>query len=71
MDRKILGNRASSRVRSTGRSNGDGVEVSRAFLRIEKLRRSDAGFYRCRVDFRQAPTRNAKVRLSLIGESCF
>ena len=37
-------------------------------LWIEDLREEDAGLYRCRVDFRQAPTKNFKIRLDVIGE---
>ena len=39
-----------------------------AVLWIDDLREEDRGAYRCRVDFRQAPTRNARINLEVIGE---
>lgn len=39
-----------------------------ATLSIEGIRVSDEADYRCRVDFRKSPTRNYKVKLSVIGE---
>jgi len=37
-------------------------------LWIDDLREMDDGLYRCRVDFRQAPTRNVKIKLNVIGK---
>ena len=39
-----------------------------ARLQISNVSRSDAGHYRCRVDYRNAPTRNFKYHLIVVGK---
>ena len=57
-DEKWLGSRARFRT-----------ETYPAILWVNNVRGSDSGQYRCRVDFTEAPTRNAIVNLTIIGET--
>ena len=50
---------------------------SRAFFRtashpaqllVDDIKLSDESMYRCRVDFRNSPTRNLKINFTVIGE---
>jgi hypothetical protein len=51
-------------ARARFESNG----IPEPVLWIEDLREEDRGIYRCRVDFRQAPTRNTRINLEVIGK---
>ena len=54
--------------RDTGLRSETGAAVVEAALVLSPLRGGDGGVYRCRVDFREAPTRNTRIELHLIGE---
>lgn len=66
-DPQILGARAHFQLGGGSSGNGGGSNISR--LSVADIRSGDHGVYRCRVDFKLSPTRNARVNLTVISES--
>ncbi len=56
---------------SSSSSTRNSTAASLARLQIVNVTRQDGGEYRCRVDFNDAPSRNFKYRLVVIGEFPF
>ena len=66
-DNRTLGNRAFFHYKETGMRSETGAMQIASSLTIDALIPEDTGFYRCRVDFKEAPTKNTKIHLKLIG----
>ena len=63
-----MAQRSTFRFHQTGMYSETGAEVINSYLSISPLRAADGGVYRCRVDFREAPTRNTRIKLNLISK---
>ena len=59
-DNRTLGNRGSFSFYETGMHSETGAKVIASHLLVGPLREEDGGVYRCRVDFREASTRNTR-----------
>ena len=66
-DNSTLGQRAIFQFSKTGMRSETNAPIIASTLRIEPLRPEDKGVYRCRVDFKEAPTKNTKIDLQLIS----
>ena len=60
-DSSLFGGRVKLQMTSTG-------ESLMSHLIINNTKTTDAGPYRCRVDFWKAPTRNVKIDVNLLGK---
>ena len=67
-DNSTAGLRASFSFYETGMHSETGAAVTTGILAVEPLQLEDQGVFRCRVDFREAPTRNTRIKLKLIGQ---
>nr|XP_040582154.1 uncharacterized protein LOC121130481 [Lepeophtheirus salmonis] len=66
VDNRTLGPRGHFSFHETGSYSETGAPLIASFLEIEPLVIEDRGTYRCRVDFREAPTKNTRIKLNLI-----
>ena len=53
-----------SKLKSSGANN-----KVMSYLNVNDIKSEEAGVYKCRVDFKSAPTRNYNVNVTVIGES--
>ena len=64
-----FGHRAVFHVDQTKlKSSGVNQKVM-SYLNVNEIKSDEAGVYKCRVDFKSAPTRNYNVNVTVIGES--
>ena len=66
-DNTTAGARARFHFYETGMRSETGAKVITGILVINPLMMDDEGVFRCRVDFREAPTRNTRIKLGMIG----
>lgn len=64
-DNRTLGNRAFFQFSETGMRSDTGAKEIKSHLIIDPVILQDKGVYRCRVDFKEAPTKNTKIRMNL------
>jgi len=65
-DNTTLGHRAIFSFAKTGMRSETNAPIIASTLKIQPLKPEDGGVYRCRVDFKEAPTKNTKIDLQLI-----
>ena len=70
-DNRTLGNRGSFSFYETGMHSETGAKVIASHLLVGPLREEDGGVYRCRVDFREAPTRNTRGAIQCTFKDVF